>query len=66
LLQELIAFNLDGNFDRVMSLVGCVVGLNEMFNQYKKVIEHASGDGIDVGDLSFIKDNAKFANLSID
>lgn len=66
LLQELIAFNLDGNFDRVMSLVGCVVGLNEMFNQYKNIVEQAGSGGIDVGDLTFIKDNAKFANMSID
>lgn len=49
-----------------MSLVGCVVGLNEMFNQYKNIVEQAGSGGIDVGDLTFIKDNAKFANMSID
>ncbi len=36
LVRELIAFDLDkGNFDRVMALVGCVVGLREKVNQYE-------------------------------
>lgn len=39
LLQELIAFNLDGNFDRVMSLIGCVIGMQETHNQYQNTIE---------------------------
>jgi hypothetical protein len=34
LLQELIAFNYDGNFDRVMAFMGCIVGLEETHNQY--------------------------------
>lgn len=39
LVKECIAFSLDkGNFDRVMSLVGCVVGLREKVNQYEKQI----------------------------
>lgn len=36
LLQQLIAFNLEGNFDAVMALMGCVVGINETYNQYEK------------------------------
>ena len=32
LIQELISFNMDGSFDRVMALVGCVIGLEEMSN----------------------------------
>lgn len=32
LLQELIAFSMRGNFDRVMGLVGCIVGLQEIHN----------------------------------
>lgn len=36
LLQELLSFNMDGNFDRVMSLVGCVIGLEEMSNISKR------------------------------
>ncbi len=36
LVRELIAFDLDkGNYDRVMALVGCVVGLREKINQYE-------------------------------
>ena len=36
LLQELLAFNLDGNFDRVMSLIGCIIGLEETTNMSKR------------------------------
>lgn len=36
LLQELISFNMDGNFDRVMGLVGCIVGLEELYNISKR------------------------------
>lgn len=32
MLQQLISFNLDGNFDAVMSLIGCVIGLEEIHN----------------------------------
>ena len=34
LVMELIQFNLDGNFDRVMGLIGCIIGLEERYNQY--------------------------------
>lgn len=34
LLQELIAFNMDGNFDRVMGLMGCIIGIEETYNKY--------------------------------
>jgi hypothetical protein len=36
LIQELIAFNMDGNFDRVMGLVGCIIGLEEIHNLSKR------------------------------
>lgn len=36
LLQELINFNMDGNFDRVMGLIGCIVGLEELRNLEKR------------------------------
>lgn len=36
LLQELIAFNLEGNFDRVMSCIGFVLGLEELYNVSKR------------------------------
>jgi hypothetical protein len=36
LLQELISFNMDGNFDRVMGFVGCIIGLEELYNLSRK------------------------------
>lgn len=36
LLSELISFTLEGNFDRVMSLVGAVIGLEEQNNLLKR------------------------------
>ncbi len=32
LLQQLIAFTLEGNFDSVMGLIGCIIGLEEIHN----------------------------------
>lgn len=37
LIQELIAFNYDGNFDRVMGFGGCIIGLEETYNRYKEM-----------------------------
>ena len=36
LLKELIAFNYDDNFDRVMGFMGAVIGREENLNQYIK------------------------------
>lgn len=36
LLQEMLTFSLDGNFDSVMAFMGCIIGLNETHNQYEK------------------------------
>lgn len=36
LIQELISFNMDGNFDRVMGFVGCIIGLQETQNLNKR------------------------------
>lgn len=36
LIQELISFNMDGNFDRVMGFTGCIIGLQETQNLNKK------------------------------
>lgn len=66
LLKELIAFNLDGNFDRVMALMGCVFGLYEMFNQYKATLENASGgDENSIIDLDFLTDRKKLSKLDL-
>jgi hypothetical protein len=37
LILELISFNLDGNFDAVMSMAACVIALEESHNKYVKV-----------------------------
>lgn len=62
LLQELIKFNYDGNFDRVMAFMGCIIGLEETHNQY---IE--SGNSKNEGlDLSFLrKNNNLFINNTV-
>ena len=35
LLEEFVAYNRDGNFDRVSAFFGCIAGLEETHNQYK-------------------------------
>lgn len=40
LLQELILFNMDGNFDRVMGLIGCIIGMEELSNISKRKDEY--------------------------
>lgn len=57
LLQELVAFDLDGNFDRVMAFMGCVIGLNEMFNQYHNSIALAAQES-NRNSLSFLVSNS--------
>ena len=42
LLQQLIAFNLKGNFDAVMGFVGCIIGLNEIHISSKRKEENSS------------------------
>jgi hypothetical protein len=36
LLEELLAFNYDDNFDRVMGVIGCIIGLRERTEYLKK------------------------------
>lgn len=36
LLQQLVQFTMDGNFDAVMGLVGCIIGLEENHNWSKR------------------------------
>lgn len=52
LVQELIQFNLDGNFDRVMGFMGCVIGMEETFNQYVEKVK------IDTSKISFLTNNS--------
>lgn len=40
LLQQLLMFNLDGNFDGVMGFIGCILGLEEMYISSKRSFEN--------------------------
>jgi hypothetical protein len=65
LLQELLAFTMDGNFDRVMGLAGCVIGLEETFNINKRRDEAAMSQ-THVEFNNFIVNNTKlFRNEKI-
>ena len=55
LLQELIGYNLDGNFDAVHGLVGCILAMEESIN--KKTIEMFSNETSD--ELKFISHNKR-------
>lgn len=46
LLQQLIAFNLEGNFDAVMGFMGCMIGINETYNQYEKSLTSGIEEGL--------------------
>lgn len=47
LLKQLISYNRDGNFDAVMGLMGCVIGLEETHNQYTEKIKEQEEDILD-------------------
>jgi len=56
LLQQMLQFNLEGNFDAVMGFAGCIIGLNEQFNQYENRMKELNN----ISDtLSFISHNKK-------
>jgi hypothetical protein len=39
LLKQIISYDSDGNFDAVLGYMGCIIGLEETFNQYYKEVE---------------------------
>lgn len=55
LIQEMISFNLDDNFDRVMAFAGCILGLEETSNQYIKQTEESNANPVS----SFLKDRGQ-------
>lgn len=57
LLEELIAYNRKGNFDRVMALIGCIIRLEEIHNPYTKEE--------DKHPLGFLFDNENLFNKKI-
>lgn len=59
LLQQLAAFNLDGNFDGVMALVGCVIGLEETYNLSRSKAEEKVYTELDKQFLSTLVNNKR-------
>ena len=46
---------MDGNFDAVMSLCACVIGLEENYNKYKQEVQDFSQDNR----MNFLVNNSK-------
>lgn len=59
LLQQMIQFNLEGNYDAVMGFTGCILGLNEQFNQYETRLKDLNTN---TNLLDFISNNKKLFN----
>lgn len=59
LLQQLIAFNLDGNFDAVMGFVGCIIGLEETHHKSRSSAEEDIYSALDKEFIKLFRDNKK-------
>lgn len=57
LLQQLAAFNLEGNFDAVMGFVGCIIGLEEMHHKSRSAVEEEQYNSLDKQFIKLFKDN---------
>jgi hypothetical protein len=55
LVQEMIRFNYEGNFDRIMAFMGTIIGLEETHNRY--IEEKSKPDQID--SLDFLTNNQR-------
>ena len=62
LIKESQAFNFDGNFDRVMAMCGCIIGLRETENQFKNSVYRKEDNSVD---LSFITKNKALFHESL-
>jgi len=63
LLGQLIFFSMDGNFDAVMGLIGCVIGLEEISNKLKRRIENTDSQSeLEKEFLRFIVNNKLLFN----
>lgn len=38
---------MDGNFDAVMGFMGCIIGINETYNQYERTINSSATSSIE-------------------
>lgn len=61
LLEEMIAFDFNGNFDSVMGFTGCIIGLEETYNRYKQETHKQEEDILDFLNKSL---QTKYAKLS--
>lgn len=59
LLKQLAAFNMDGNFDSVMALVGCVIGLEELYNTSRTESQLTQYNDLDQQFLNLFTNNKK-------
>lgn len=55
LLQEMIAFDFEGNFDSVMAFAECIVALREKYNQYQNEIIKQTNEENNI--LSFLNNS---------
>lgn len=72
LIQQLMSFNMDGNFDAVMGFVGCVIGLEEIHNTSLRRQQNESArspfdveiDKILVNNKRLFRTNEKFSEAT--
>jgi hypothetical protein len=65
LLQQLKSFNMKGNFDGVMALVGCVIGLNELSFYTKSEVEVDRLSQLDKDIQKFITNNERLFKTKV-
>lgn len=58
LIQELILFSMDGNFDRVMGFAGAIIGLNEISNVTKEAA-YSNENPLDTEFKNLLVNNSK-------
>lgn len=59
ILQQLKSFNMKGNFDGVMALVGCIIGLNELSFNTKSEVEITRLSQLESDIQKFITNNER-------
>ena len=59
LVEEMISFNYEDNFDAVMGVAGCIIGIEETYNQHTKKVneEDKSDDILDFLNKGILKQN---------
>ena len=59
LLQQLISFTLTGNYDAVMGLIGCVIGLEEIHNTSRNQFQNEQYNEVDRQFLKSVVNNKR-------